>query len=69
MKTTPVCAYCGKLWPKHKGYAKDIPADVTDAVKRHVQECTENPLVQKVKRLEDEKANWICRHKDKAVKL
>jgi len=51
MKTTPVCAYCGKKWPKHKGDVKDIPIDIADEIKKHIQECPENPLAKKVGQL------------------
>ena len=54
LKTTPVCAYCGKLWPKHKGGTKDIPNEVAEEVKKHVQVCEKNPLVQKNKNLQTE---------------
>jgi len=53
MKTTPVCAYCGKLWPKHKGGTKDIPSDIAEDVRNHVQECPQNPLVKKIAELKD----------------
>ena len=54
LKTTPVCAYCGKLWPKHKGDAKDIPSVIAEQVKQHVESCPKNPLVQQNKQLQSE---------------
>jgi len=62
MGTTPVCAYCWKEWPKHKGAAKDLPDDIAKEIREHVQVCDKNPLVQQVKQLqaENEAASKLC---------
>jgi hypothetical protein len=51
MKTTPVCSFCGKQWPKFNGYAKDWPDDVAKEVREHIESCDKNPLVIEIKRL------------------
>jgi len=58
MRTTPVCAYCYKLWPEHKGAAKDLPDDIAKEIREHVQVCAKNPLVQQVCQLQTEN-KWL----------
>ena len=53
-RITPVCTYCGKLWPQYKGSVQDIPADVAEDIKNHVSGCPENPLVKKMKGIQAE---------------
>lgn len=47
-KTIPVCTYCGKRWPENPGGRKEIPEDVLESVKEHMERCPDNPFVQKV---------------------
>jgi len=53
MGTTPVCTYCGKLWPRNPGSYKDIPPVIAKEIRDHIQVCDKNPLVQKITKLQE----------------
>ena len=50
--TTPVCSYCGKKWPKNEGDVKDIPSDIAEDVRTHMDSCPDNPMVKTIAELE-----------------
>ncbi len=62
MGTTPVCTYCGKLWPRNPGSFKDIPPVIAKEIRDHIQVCDKNPLVQQIRSLRllaEEALPWI----------
>jgi hypothetical protein len=48
IKATPICAYCGKTWPKQSGDYKHIPKEILDEIREHVLSCKKNPLVKQL---------------------
>jgi len=63
-KTTPFCAHCGMAFKEHRGGVLHLPEGDSDTIKRHIQQCPENPLVQRLAAAVEALRKIECRTND-----
>lgn len=60
MKVTPICNYCGKIWPVIKGGLEAVPPNIRAAIQLHVTTCLKNPMVIEIAALKAENEQLLA---------